>query len=93
MPIGGLERPSQMPCSYTKARQLIEEAVELGYAEIGAMESDRRVKIVMPTHRTIKIWESDFDDALAIMQDTGLVAMLAEDHHALHPRPSRKVEK
>lgn len=73
---------SQMPCSYTKARHLIEEAVELQYAEIGAMASDRRVKTVTPTDRTIRIWESYFDEALAIMQDTGLVAMLAEDHYA-----------
>ena len=84
---------SQMPCSYTKARQLIEEAVELGYAEIGSMEPDRRVKIVTPTDRTIKIWESYFDDALAIMQDTGLVAMLADDHHALNQPPGKGSKK
>lgn len=75
---------SQMPCSYTKARHLIEEAVELEYAEIGAMDSDRRVKVVTPTTRTIRIWESYFDEALAIMEDTGLVAMLAEDHCRRH---------
>lgn len=83
---------SQMPCSYTKARQLIEEAVERGYAEIRAMGSDRRGKVVTPTSRTIKIWESYFDDAFAIMQDTGLIAMLAEDHSAKR-RSSRKIAK
>ena len=83
---------SQMPCSYTKARQLIDDAVEMEYAEIGSMDSDRRVKIVSPTNRTIKIWESYFDEALAIMQDTGLVAMLAEDHNAQRQR-SREQDK
>lgn len=84
---------SQMPCSYTKARHLIEEAVELGYAEMGAMETDRRVKIVTPTQRTIEIWESYFDEALAIMQDTGLVSMLVEDHLAQQQRHTHKGPK
>lgn len=83
---------SQMPCSYTKARHLIEEAVERGYAEIRPMGSDRRGKVVTPTSRTIKIWESYFDDALAIMQDTGLIAMLSDDHLA-QQHPSRKPPK
>ena len=83
---------SQMPCSYTKARQLIDDAVELGYAELGATTSDRRVKVVTPTDRTIKIWESYFDEAIAIMKDTGLVELLAEDHLARRETAPVKAE-
>lgn len=83
---------SQMPCSYTKARQLIDDAVELGYAELGATASDLRVKIVTPTDRTIEIWETYFDEAMAIMCDTGLVAMLAEDHFAIMNEARQRVD-
>ena len=70
---------SQMPCSYTKARQLIDDSVELGYAEIKPAASDHRVKIVLPTERTIRIWQAYWDEAKAIMDDTGLVEMLVEE--------------
>lgn len=73
---------SQMPCSYTKARQLIDDSVELGYADIRPAQSDHRVKIVIPTERTIRIWQAYWDEAKAIMEDTGLVEMLVEERLA-----------
>jgi len=70
---------SQMPCSYTKARQLIEDAVEFGYAEIRSDSADHRVKVVIPTKRTIQVWEAYFDEAKAIMEDTNLIELLVEE--------------
>lgn len=73
---------SQMPCSYTKARQLIDDSVELGYAWIKPGTSDHRVKVVIPTEKTIKIWRTYWDEAKAIMEDTGLIDMLVEERLA-----------
>ena len=73
---------SQMPCSYTKARQLIDDSAELGYAQIRPGLSDHRIKIVMPTQKTIEIWEAYWDEAKAIMEDTGLVDLLVDDRLA-----------
>jgi hypothetical protein len=70
---------SQMPCSYTKARQLIDDSAELGYARIKPAAFDHRVKIVLPTSRTIRVWQAYWDEAKAIMDDTGLVEMLVEE--------------
>jgi DNA-binding MarR family transcriptional regulator len=72
---------SNMPCSYTTARQLIDDAVELGYLEMTPSQGDRRVKMVIPTERTIALWESYVDEARLIMKDTGLIAPLSE--HAM----------
>lgn len=69
---------SQMPCSYTTARQLIDDAHELGYVEIRPSKADHRVKVVMPTRRTIALWESYIDGAEMIMKDTGLIELVAE---------------
>lgn len=69
---------SQMPCSYTTARQLIDDAAELGYVEIKPSATDNRVKVVTPTNRTIELWESYIDEAGMIMKDTGLIELLAE---------------
>lgn len=83
---------SQMPCSYTKARQLIDDSAELGYAEIKPGLSDHRIKIVMPTQKTIEIWEAYWDEAKTIMEDTGLVDLLVDDRlasEAAGDRPSR----
>lgn len=69
---------SQMPCSYTTARQLIDDAAELGYVQIRPSNSDHRVKVVIPMQRTIDLWESYIDEASMIMRDSGLTQMLAE---------------
>jgi len=71
----------QMPCSYTKARHLISDAAEQGYLHIKSSKSDHRVKIVTPTKQTIDVWETHFDEFKAIMEDTGLLAMLFEEHN------------
>lgn len=81
---------SQMPCSYTKARQLIEDAVEFGYAEIRPSASDHRVKVVIPTRRTIQVWEAYFDEAKAIMEDTGLIDLLVDERLSERGMPRRR---
>lgn len=84
---------SQMPCSYSKARQLIEESVERNYTTITPSTWDHRVKIVRPTQKTIEIWEAYFDDAKAIMEDTGLITLLVEERLASQhkaPNPKKK---
>jgi len=70
---------NQMPCSYTTARRLIDDAVEEGYLNLKPSKSDHRVKVVTPTERTIKIWEAHFDESKTIMEDTGLIEMLIEE--------------
>lgn len=70
---------SQMPCSYTTARRLIDDAVEEGYLNLKPSKSDQRVKVVTPTERTIKIWEAHFDESKTIMEDTGFIKMLLEE--------------
>jgi hypothetical protein len=81
---------SQMPCSYTKARQAIAEAIAQGFVRLVASEADHRLKVVKPTERTIGVWEAYFDEALAIMEDTGLIELLIERREALKSdaRPS-----
>ena len=48
---------SQMPCSHSKARGLIDHAVELGYLQFAstAQDQDQRVKVLTPTIETIQI--------------------------------------
>lgn len=69
---------SQMPCSYTTARQLIDDAAELNYVEIRPSTTDHRVKVVLPTNRTVALWESYIEEARMIMKDTGLIELLVE---------------
>jgi hypothetical protein len=69
---------SQMPCSYSKARQLIDDSEKLGYTIISSSKTDHRIKMVTPTKKTILIWEAYFDEAIDIMKDTGLIRMLAD---------------
>ena len=68
----------QMPCSYSKARSLIDDAVNLGYAELRRSATDSRVKTVSPTKRTIDVWQTYFDEAMAITRDTGLIENMVE---------------
>ena len=84
---------SQMPCSYSKARQLIHEAVDRGYATIAQSNPDHRVKIVAPTAQSIAIWEAYFDEAKAIMEDTGLINILVEEELAARKARPRNAKR
>lgn len=68
----------EMPCSTSTAQRQIERAIASGYARTVHAEDDRRAKRLVPTQRTITMWEQYVDDVTDILRENGGGALLSD---------------